>query len=142
MIDRYIFHLSLPVDDLVAAEQFYVRVLGATIGRRDPEWVDALLWGHQITLQLQPEQVLTAQSQGKRHFGVILPWPQWQQLAQRLAHESVEFLSPPQVHHPGTPQEQAKLYLRDPAHNVIEIKAYRDSRSTVGCGDSNYGYPD
>jgi hypothetical protein len=29
---------------------------------------------HQITLQRSPEEVLPLERQGKRHFGVILPW--------------------------------------------------------------------
>jgi extradiol dioxygenase family protein len=51
---------------------------------------------------------------GTRHFGVILPWS----------------------------EEQAKLYLADPSYNVIEIRAYRDLRSTVGLGRSAYQYAD
>ena len=31
--------------------------------------------------------------------------------------------------------EQAKLYLQDPSHNVIEIKAYRNAATTLGLSD-------
>lgn len=142
MIKRYVFHLSIPVSDLAVAERFYVDVLGAVVGRRDPTWIDVLLWGHQITLQLRPDEVLPLAQQGKRHFGVALPWREWEALAAKLTQSGVSFLSSPERLFVGTPEEQAKLYLEDPSHNVIEIKAYRDLRTTVGHGDADYEYDD
>jgi len=44
----------------------------------------------------------------------------------------VRFLGEPQVFFAGQPDEQAKFYLRDPSNNVIEVKAYRDPRATLG----------
>jgi extradiol dioxygenase family protein len=35
----------------------------------------------------------------------------------------------------GTPNEQGKMYLADPSHNVIEIKAYRNPRAVLGYDD-------
>jgi extradiol dioxygenase family protein len=140
MPSRLIFHLSLPVRDLHEAELFYVGVLGAHIGRRAPDWIDALVWGHQITLQLRPDEVLPRDRQGKRHFGVILPWEDWQSLADRLLASGAICLSPPAVLFVGTPSEQGKLYLEDPSHNVIELKAYRDPRKSIGEGDPAYSY--
>ena len=129
--DPYIFHLALPVADLADARQFYVRWLGATVGRERTEWCDVMLWGHQLTLHQRPAEVLPADRQGKRHFGVVLPWNEWQELAERLEAGAVAFLRPPQVLREGQPQEQAKMYLQDPSYNVIEIKAYRDFRAAV-----------
>ncbi len=43
------------------------------MGRENEEWLNILIWGHQITLQLLPDQILPRNKQGKRHFGVILP---------------------------------------------------------------------
>jgi extradiol dioxygenase family protein len=137
---RYIFHLSVPVPDLAEAERFYVGVLGGSIGRRAESWIDVLIWGHQITLQLRPEEVLPLNRQGKRHFGVILPWQEWAEQAGRLDRNGARSLSPPVVMHQGTDEEQAKIYLEDPGHNIIEIKAYRQLRKTVGNGDAAYEY--
>ena len=130
--NRHIFHLSIPVADLRMAEEFYSGVLGAAIGRVTDEWLDVLLWGHQITLQKRPSEVLSPEAQGKRHFGVVLPWPEWERLAERLRNAAVAFLEQPSVTLRGTPQEQAKFYLADPSHNVIEIKAYRDVTAVLG----------
>ena len=129
---RHIFHLSIPVADLDAAKRFYTQVLGARIGRTTDDWLDVLLWGHQITVQRRPGDVLPPEAQGKRHFGVVLPWVEWEALGARLVAGGSNLLSPPAVTNAGTPQEQGKIYLADPSHNVIEIKAYRNLAATVG----------
>jgi len=129
---RRIFHLSIPVADLDVAKRFYTDVLGARVGRINQNWLDVLLWGHQITLQWRPDEVLSPEAQGKRHFGVVLPWAEWEAVVARLQIRNVAFLSPPNVAHVGTPAEQGKVYLADPSHNVIEIKAYRNLAATVG----------
>ena len=134
---RRIFHLSLPVSDLEAARRFYQRYLGATLGRTEDDWIDVLLWGHQITLQHRPDEVLPSAAQGKRHFGAVLPWNEWEALAAHLESLGADFIEPPAVLHASTPEEQAKLYLEDPSHNVIEIKAYRDFPRVLGTGDAS-----
>ncbi|GMW07791.1 MAG: hypothetical protein AMXMBFR8_25870 [Nevskiales bacterium] len=139
MPHRYIFHLSIPVLDLASASRFYTDVLGGRIGRTADDWLDVLLWGHQITLQLRPGEVASLEAQGKRHFGVILPWHEWEALAARLDAAGVAFVNRPVILFTGTPEEQGKFYLADPSNNVIEIKTYRDPTGTVGCGDIAYG---
>lgn len=91
-----------------------------------------LLWGHQITLQRRPSEVKPLQDQGKRHFGVVLPWNEWEQEARRLSAAGVSFLERPAVLLAGTDKEQAKMYLNDPSYNVIEIKTYRNVSATLG----------
>ena len=131
MSNRYIFHLSIPVADLQPAKDFYVGVLGATVGRENPDWLDILVWGHQITLQLRPTEVLPADQQGKRHFGVVLPWDVWESEAVRIRSIGGAFLADPTILHGGTTEEQAKFYLADPSHNIIEVKAYRSVCDTL-----------
>ena len=135
---RYIFHLSIPVRDLDEALRFYVDALGAKPGRRHDDWLDILVWGHQVTLQLRPEEVLPPVAQGKRHFGVVVPWHEWESEAARIRASGMRFLAEPQVLLAGTPEEQAKFYLRDPSDNVIEVKAYRDIGRTLGIDASGY----
>lgn len=132
MKGRHIFHLSIPVADLSAARRFYVEVLEAKVGREHEEWVDVLLWGHQITLQQHLGEILPLQEQGKRHFGVTLPWEEWERTMRRIRALGVGFLREPTRLLEGTPQEQAKFYLADPSNNVIEIKTYRDVAGTLG----------
>lgn len=139
---RYIFHLSIPVTNLDSVKVFYEAILGGSVGREEHDWVDILLWGHQITLQHRPEEVLDPNDQGTRHFGVILPWKEWEILSEKIQSSGVKFLKPPHVKYPSTKNEQAKFYLQDPSYNVIEIKAYRNQSSTVGAGNEEYNYLD
>lgn len=131
MNNRHIFHLSIPVADLQLAKSFYVGVLNAAVGRQNAEWLDILLWGHQITLQHRPAEVLPADRQGKRHFGVVLPWEEWQNEAARIRATGTAFLAEPKIFHGGDAEEQAKFYLADPSHNVIEVKSYRSVSGTL-----------
>jgi len=140
MTGRHVFHLSIPVSDLALAKRFYVDALGATIGREHADWLDVLVWGHQITLQHRPDEVLPPERQGKRHFGVVLPWDEWERLADRVRSAGIAFKSEPTVLLKGTAEEQAKFYLADPSHNVIEIKAYRDLDATLRQHGTAYRY--
>jgi extradiol dioxygenase family protein len=135
MKGRYIFHLSIAVSELATAKRFYVEVLGATVGRENEEWLDILLWGHQITLQLRPEDVLPLDKQGKRHFGVVLPWTDWEREAARIDGLGVGVLERPSIKMAGTDDEHGKLYLHDPSGNVIELKAYRNVQRTLGLAE-------
>jgi extradiol dioxygenase family protein len=129
---RHIFHLSIPVTDLATAKRFYVEILEAKVGRENDEWLDILLWGHQITLQRRPSEVRPLGQQGKRHFGVTLPWTEWEHSAARLRALGVEFVSEPTILLRDSPDEQAKFFLADPSNNLIEVKAYKNIASTLG----------
>jgi len=59
----------------------FASVLGAEIGRRAPDRIEALVWGHQVISQLRPDEVRPLEKQGKRHFGVVLPWNAGEALA-------------------------------------------------------------
>src|SRR5690349_20127149 len=96
-MDRHIFHLSIPVSELGVAKTFYVEALGAEVGRENADWLDILLWGHQITLQRRPEEVLSLAQQGKRHFGATLPWADWERHVERLRSKGVPFLEEPSI---------------------------------------------
>ena len=121
-MQRPIFHLSFPVRDLEVSRRFYVETLGARPGRVRDTWLDVHLRGHQITLQLRPDEVV--EEQGSRHFGVVIPWEEWEAEVERVSGDAVQ--SGPVSAFAGTPQEQAKLYLTDPDGYVIELKTYRD----------------
>lgn len=132
-----IFHLAFPVRDLAAAKNFYCDAFGATIGRDNSQWADVVLFGHQLTLHRQPDEVLTPEQRGVRHFGVILPWSEWAALADKLEAAGHDFEHPPTVSHSGTSREQGKMLLSDPSDNLIEIKAYRNLAAVLGMPESS-----
>jgi len=127
-----IFHLSFPVRDLRAARDFYCTYLGATVGRDAGEWLDILLFGHQVTLHERPSEVLAPEARGVRHFGVVLPWDRWQAVGRTLEDLGCPLVMAPTIAHAGTPREQGKILLCDPSDNLIEIKAYRDVSAVLG----------
>lgn len=121
-----ILHLSLPVRDLAECKAFYVDVLGCDVGRERPSFIDIWFFGLQLTLQLQPEQVLSAAARGVRHFGVTLSAADLATVLERLDAHPVEWLSRVQTDYPGSPREQTKAKILDPSGNAIELKAYAD----------------
>jgi extradiol dioxygenase family protein len=127
---RPIFHLSIPVRDLDESVGFYSTVLGAEVGRRTGSWADALLFGAQVTLQGDPDNVTTPMPR-TRHFGATLPWEEWSALADRLAGAPL-IVEPPTASYEGEPVEQGKLMIRDPSGNLIELKAYRHPSEVLG----------
>ncbi len=129
MITKPIFHLSLPVRDLEEAIAFYTNFLGATVGRCTESFVDIFLFGAQVTLQNDGQNVSSPMPR-TRHFGATLAWDEWRIVAKRVAGGG--FVEPPKASHVGEPIEQTKLVIADPSGNLIEIKAYRHPEMVLG----------
>lgn len=135
------FHLAFPVDDLDAARRFYREVLGCREGRSSDRWIDFDLWGHQIVAHLEPAgpgTMATNPVDGEdvpaRHFGLVLPVPAWRRLVDRLRAHGTPFLIEPTVRFAGQPGEQHTCFVRDPAGNVLEFKAFADDRAVFATG--------
>jgi len=132
------FHLAFPVHDLAAARAFYGGLLGCAEGRSNERWVDFDLQGHQIVAHLvaAPSGSPTAPDAGHNpvddkavpvpHFGLVLPWDAWHQMAERLQQAGVEFVIAPYVRFRGHLGEQATMFFRDPSGNALEFKSFRD----------------
>lgn len=129
------FHLAVPVDDLDAARAFYGGVIGCPEGRSAPTWVDFDLYGHQFVAHLDPgghhdRDAVRNEVDGDDvpvpHFGVLLSIPQWQELAERLRAAGTVFVIEPHVRFAGQAGEQHTMFLRDPAGNALEFKAFAD----------------
>lgn len=125
------FHLAFGVDDLDAARRFYEGILGATVGRTSDRWIDFAFWDHQITAHLgTPSTPQTNEVDDDavpiHHFGVILDWDAWEALADRLEASGIAFVLGPRIRFAGEIGEQGTLFVRDPAGNALEFKAFRD----------------
>ena len=128
------FHLAIPVDDLPRARTFYGEVLGLDEGRSADAWVDWNFYGHQVVTHVVPDR--GTQDAGHNpvdghevpvpHFGLILPIPDFHELAGRLKAAGVAFVIEPYLRFEGEPGEQWTMFLRDPAGNALEFKAFRD----------------
>lgn len=126
------FHLAFPVTDLAKTRAFYSDLLGCSEGRSAPRWVDFDFYGHQISAHLieaAHDDAGANPVDGDHvpipHFGLILPWDQFFELAERLKDYHQEFVIGPRIRFEGQPGEQATLFVRDPSGNALEFKAFR-----------------
>ena len=128
------FHLAIPVRDLDATRSFYCNRLGCSVGREAPRWIDFNFFGHQVSVHLveseEEDTIATNAVDGdrvpSRHFGVVLPWKEWQALKARLEESGQTFLIAPKVRFKGEPGEQGTFFLHDPSANALEFKSFRD----------------
>jgi hypothetical protein len=60
------------------------------------------------------------------HFGVVLEWGAWHQLADRLRAAGVRFVIEPGIRFAGQVGEQATMFFYDPSDNALEFKAFKD----------------
>lgn len=123
-----LFHLSFPVENLNIAKQFYVEVLGCSVGREKDGWLDVYFFGHQLTLHELPEQVWPIENHGVRHFGATLSWDDWIKVTNKLKRLNISTSLGPKVTFKKEPKEQGKVFFRDPSGNGIELKAYKNPR--------------
>ena len=125
MADQPVLHLSLPVNDLHAARDFYEHTLGCRIGRTREDWFDAWFFGMQLTLQLRPLEVIDTSRQGVRHFGVVLPsLSEFNDLVKRIHASGCQWISKPENHTDAELSGKLGGKLADPSGNIIEIKYY------------------
>lgn len=127
MADQPVLHLSLPVNDLRAARDFYEHTLGCRIGRTREDWFDAWFFGLQLTLQLRPLEVMDTSQQGVRHFGVVLPsLSEFNELVERINASGCQWISAPKKHTDAELSGKLGGKLADPSGNIIEIKYYEN----------------
>lgn len=127
------FHLAFPVNNLAAARKFYGEVLGCAEGRSSDHWIDFDFFGHQLVAHLDAAQEnnqihnpVDGHNVPVPHFGVVLPWDDWETLAARLRGLQIEFVIEPYIRFAGKPGEQATMFFLDPSGNALEFKAFRD----------------
>lgn len=128
------FHLAIPVDDIVQARQFYGGVLALPEGRCAERWVDWNFYGHQLVTHLAPPRELGDAGHNEvdghdvpvPHFGLLLSGEDFHELADRLKAAGTRFVIEPYLRFAGEPAEQWTMFLRDPAGNALEFKAFSD----------------
>ncbi|MTI41059.1 VOC family protein [Fulvivirga lutimaris] len=127
------FHLAFPVDNLEAARDFYVNVIGCKTGRSSDQWIDFDFFGHQVVAHLAPNEVgiaATNKVDGDavpvKHFGVILEMDQWEALSKKLIDKGIKFIIEPHIRFKGLSGEQATMFFLDPCGNALEFKAFKD----------------
>ncbi len=127
------FHLAFPIRDIEEAKKFYTEIIGCEVGRESDKWIDFNFYGHQISAHLKPEECAAAQTNhvdGEevpvRHFGLVLEWSNWENLAENIKSKNVNFLIKPQTRFKGAVGEQGTFFIKDPSGNALEFKTFRD----------------
>lgn len=129
------FHIAFPVHNLAAARAFYGDLLGCPEGRSSDTWIDYNLYGHQIVAHMKPgmeaiddahRNPVDGHDVPVPHFGVVLEWRQWEELAERLKAAGTKFVIEPYVRFKGEVGEQATMFFLDPSGNALEFKAFKD----------------
>lgn len=127
------FHIAIPVHNLDECRTFYRDTLKCEEGRSSDHWVDFNLFGHQLVIHYKPKSEESLHSNpvdGKSvpvpHYGVVLPWEDFQEFARELISKNVQFIIEPYIRFEGQVGEQATMFFSDPAGNALEFKAFKD----------------
>ena len=122
------FHLALPVHSLAQARAFYGELLGCIEGRSAERWIDYNFFGHQLSVHLVDDldtiatNAVDGDAVPARHFGIVLPWEEWEALHPRFEHFRIE----PKIRFQGEVGEQGTFFVDDPSGNALEFKTFRD----------------
>lgn len=127
------FHLAFPIKDIEETRHFYGEVLGCAIGRSTERWIDFNFFGHQLSAHVKPDELTHAKTNEVdghavpvRHFGAILEWEQWHELADKLEKRGTKFVIEPYIRFKGEVGEQATMFFLDPSGNALEFKSFKD----------------
>jgi len=128
------FHLAIPVDDIPTNRKFYREVLGCIEGRSSENWVDFNFFGHQLVIHYRATNEIEKDHSnpvdGKEvpipHFGVVLDLKTFEYISERIKEHNIKFIIEPYIRFEGEVGEQATLFIKDPAGNAIEFKAFRN----------------
>ena len=128
-----VFHLAYTVTDLDSARRFYGELLGCQEGRSTDTWVDFNFFGNQLSLHVG-EVVKRSKANSEvdnisvpmPHFGCVLEWNSFHDLADKLKSAGIQFIIEPNVRFKNLPGEQMTMFFEDYSGNAIELKAYRN----------------
>jgi extradiol dioxygenase family protein len=128
-----VFHLAYTVTDLDSARSFYGELLGCQEGRSTDTWVDFNFFSNQLSLHVG-EVVKRSKTTSKvddisvpmPHFGCVLDWNTFHNLADKLKSAGIQFIIEPTIRFKGMPGEQATMFFEDYSGNAIELKTYRN----------------
>ena len=84
---------------MVHDEESLVNILGCKRGRESDEWADYNFFGHQLVIHVDPNYVgkshhneVDGKSVPIPHFGVVIPWDDFDKFANMLNSNSIHFI--------------------------------------------------
>ncbi len=127
------FHLAIKVHNLDEARAFYGKLLGFEEGRSSNSWIDWNFFGHQLVTHLDDSLLINNinnlvdnKNIPVPHFGVVLEWEKWHELADNLKKKQIKFIVEPYIRFRGLIGEQATMFFLDCSGNALEFKSFQD----------------
>jgi extradiol dioxygenase family protein len=128
MIQSAIFHVAIPINNVIQAKKFYADGLGCTVGRENKMAVIFNFYGTQLVGHITQEKLAKQSGIYPRHLGLILSTHlDWQNLCDRALKQQLTFYQQPKLRFPNQPLEHYTFFLEDPFYNLLEFKYYRES---------------
>jgi hypothetical protein len=125
MNQQTIFHLAIPIDNILKAKEFYRDGLGCKAGRETKGAIIFDFYGHQVVAHVTNEPLQQQQGVYPRHFGLVLPTKSdWDAIATKAQTQELTFYEQPKLRFPQKLIEHYTFFLEDPFHNLLEFKYY------------------
>ena len=137
-MNKYLFHLAIPINDIDSAKEFYGKILGCTIGRENQHAVIFNFYGHQLVGHTTKEELTPPANIYPRHFGIIFSAEgDWNELLNRCNNLNLPLYQQPKLRFKGEITEHQTFFIQDPFYNIIELKFYRHYEAIFGA--NNFG---
>ena len=134
-MNKFIFHLAFPIENIADTKRFYVDGLGCTIGRQTANSMILNLYGHQLVAHVT-EQIPLQVGIYPRHFGIVFPTLEdWQGLYDRATTAGLKFHQSAKHRFVGAITEHRTFFLADPFNNLMEFKYYTHSEAIFGASE-------
>ncbi len=120
------FHLTTGAPDLAEARRFYGDLLGCPPGRVEETRQHFTFFGAWLTVDLDaPRRPGEKSDPATPPFAaIVLEWPAWTSLIERLRAENAAFALEPTIRRVGAPDEEGVFQIIDPAGQALEFRAY------------------
>lgn len=131
--ERPIFHLAIPITNVIAAKQFYCEELGAQAGRETAHALILDFFGHQVVAHTTDHALAPQDGIYPRHFGIVFPRKaDWQALCDRISIQAIPFYIAPKLRFEGQVTEHISFFIEDPFYNLLEFKYYSHPEAIFG----------
>jgi len=135
-MNKYLFHLAIPINDVDTAKKFYGDILGCDIGRENQHAVIFNFYGHQLVGHTTKETLVPPSSIYPRHFGIIFSEEShWSDLLNRCQEKKLQLYQQPKLRFNSEITEHKTFFLQDPFYNILEMKFYRHYEAIFGAND-------
>lgn len=135
-MNKYLFHLAIPITNIDLAKEFYGNLLGCGLGRENQQAVIFNFYGHQLVGHTTKEELRAPASIYPRHFGIIFrEESDWEDLLKRCKDFNLSLYQQPKIRFKGEITEHKTFFIQDPFYNILELKFYRHDEAIFGANN-------